>query len=93
MAVPAKNYPAGDIEVTLFNSGTVDVLRVSCVDTGRHMIYFTAKARGDSDHYDSFGPVAGHRYIVENTKDAFDAARAAGQTGCGFWIARLRPGP
>ena len=81
---PAKNYPAGDIELTLFNSGTVDVLRVSCVDTATHMIYLSAKARGDSDDYDSFGPVAGHRYIVENTKDAFDAARSAGQTGWWF---------
>jgi len=81
---PAKNYPAGDIELTLFNSGTVDVLRISCVDTARHRIYFTAKARGDSDHYDSFGPVAGHRYLIENAKEAFDAARTAGVTGVWF---------
>jgi hypothetical protein len=81
---PAKKYPAGDVEVTLFNSGTVDVLRVSCVDTTRHRIYFSAKARGDSDHYDSFGPVAGHRYIVENVRDAFDAAQTSGRTGLWF---------
>jgi hypothetical protein len=81
---PAKNYPAGDVEVTLFNAWTVDVLRVSCVDPASHMIYFSAKARGDSDNYDSFGPVAGHRYIVENTRDAFDAARSAGQNGIWF---------
>ncbi len=81
---PARNYPEGDIELTLFNSWTVDVLRVSCVDTTHHMIYFVAKAKGDSDNYDSFGPVAGHRYIVENTKDAFDAAQSAGQTGLWF---------
>jgi hypothetical protein len=81
---PEKNFPAGDIEVTLFNAETVDVLRVSCVDTARHMIYFTANARGDSVRYDSFGPSAGRRYIVENTKDAFDAGMRAGQTGIWF---------
>ncbi len=81
---PAKSYPAGDIELTLFNTRTVDVLRVSCVDPVRHMIYFIAKARGDSDNYDSYGPVAGHRYIVENSRDAFDAANREGQTGVWF---------
>jgi hypothetical protein len=77
-------YPVGDIEVILFNSATVDVLRVSCVDTARHMIYFVANARGDSDHYDAYGPAAGRRYIVENARDAFDASRSAGQTGLWF---------
>jgi hypothetical protein len=81
---PAKNYPVGDVEVTLFNSWTVDVMRVSCVDTTRHVIYFSAGTKPDSVSYDSFGPVAGHRYLVENTKDAFDAAAAAGQTGAWF---------
>jgi hypothetical protein len=81
---PAKNYPVGDVELTLFNSWTVDMLRVSCVDTASHTIYFVANSKGDSDDYDSFGPVAGHRYIVENTKDAFDAAGGAGQAGLWF---------
>jgi hypothetical protein len=80
----AKDYPVGDVEVTLFNSWTVDVMRVSCVDSSKHIIYFSAGTRGDSVNYDSFGPVAGHRYMVENTKDAFDAASAAGQTGLWF---------
>jgi hypothetical protein len=81
---PAKNYPFGDIEVILFNASTVDIMRVSCVDTSKHTIYFSANTRGDSVNYDSFGPVAGHRYLVENSKDAFDAAAAAGQTGIWF---------
>jgi hypothetical protein len=88
---PATRYPAGDIEVTLFNSWTVDVLRVSCVDTTHHMIYFTAKSRGDSDQFESFGPVAGHRYIVENTKEAFDSARNAGQSGLWFLDRSSKP--
>jgi hypothetical protein len=81
---PARNYPFGDIEVTLFNAGTVDILRVSCVDTSKHVIYFSAGAKGDSVNFDSAGPVTGHRYIVENAKDAFDAAATAGQTGIWF---------
>ena len=95
---PLKNYPVGDIELTLFNSWTVDVMRVSCVDTSRHILYLSAgTAKGDSvNFHDSFGPVAGHRYMVENAKDAFDAAAAAGQTGLWFldratspWTLRL----
>ncbi len=81
---PAKDYPAGDIELTLFNSWTVDVMRVSCVDTSKHIVYLSAGTKPDSVYYDSFGPVAGHRYMVENTRDAFDAASAAGQTGLWF---------
>ncbi len=81
---PAKDYPVGDIELTLFNSWTVDVMRVSCVDTAKRTIYLSSGTKADSVNYDSFGPVVGHRYIVENTKDAFDAASAAGQTGLWF---------
>jgi hypothetical protein len=81
---PSAAYPAGDVEVTIFNGWTVDVMRVSCVDTTRHVIYFSGPAKADSVNYDAFGPVAGHRYIVENAKDAFDTATAAGQTGLWF---------
>ncbi|HEY3839854.1 MAG TPA: right-handed parallel beta-helix repeat-containing protein [Bryobacteraceae bacterium] len=80
----AKEFPIGDIEVTLFNSWTVDVMRVSCVDTGKHIVYFSSGTRADSANYDSFGPVSGHRYMVENVKEAFDAAAASGQTGLWF---------
>ncbi len=81
---PAKAYPTGDIELTLFNTGTVDVMRVSCVDTVKHIVYLSAGTKADSVRYDSFGPAVGHRYIIENAKDAFDAAAAAGQTGLWF---------
>ena len=81
---PAKRYPVGDIEVTLFNAGTVDVMRVSCVNIAKHMIYFSGGTKADSENFDSFGPVAGHRYLVENARDAFDAAAAAGHTGLWF---------
>jgi hypothetical protein len=81
---PSKDYPAGDVELTLFSAWTVDIMRVSCVNTTKHIIYLSGGTKGDSVNYDSFGPVAGHRYIVENTKDAFDAAAAAGQTGLWF---------
>ncbi len=83
-AGPANPYPAGDVELTLFNSWTVDVMRVSCVDTAKHMIYLSAGTKGDSVNYDSFGPVTGHRYIIDNAKEAFDAERTAGQTGLWF---------
>ena len=90
-AGPAKNYPVGDIELTLFSSSTINVMRVSCVDTAKHIIYLSAGTKGDSVNYDSFGPVAGHRYIIENSRDAFDAAAVAGQTGLWFLARSTSP--
>jgi uncharacterized protein (TIGR03437 family) len=80
----ANRYPVGDIEITLFDAWTVDVMRVSCVDTVNHIIYFTGPASSNSSEYNFFGPTAGHRYVVENTRDAFNAEEAAGQTGIWF---------
>ena len=84
--LPATSYPQGDIELTIFNSWSIDMMRVSCVDTARHVVYFTGRTfyvnGGDSFH--AFGPMPHHRYIVENTRDAFGAAQAAGQTGLWF---------
>jgi uncharacterized protein (TIGR03437 family) len=81
---PANPYPAGDIEIAMFDAWTVDILRVSCVDTTNHIVYFTGPAKGNADEYNFFGPTPGHRYVVDNTRDAFNAARAAGQTGIWF---------
>ncbi len=80
----ATGYPVGDIELTMFNAWSVDVMRVSCVDTKSHIVYLTGATHGSGNVYNFFGPSVGHRYIVENTKDAFDAARSAGQTGLWF---------
>ncbi len=81
---PDDPYPAGDIEVTLFEAFTEEVMRVSCVDTTRHILYFTGATKGNSSLYNYFGPALGHRYVVENTLDAFHAAQSAGQTGIWF---------
>jgi len=82
---PAGQYPAGDIEVTMFDAWTSDIMRVSCVDTSAHIIYFTAATQGrDGSQYYLFGPVAGHRYVVENARDGFNAEQAAGQGGVWF---------
>jgi hypothetical protein len=48
------------------------------------VIYLSAATKGNAGVYNMFGPVTGHRYVVENARDAFDAARAAGQTGLWF---------
>ena len=80
----ANSYPVGDVELTLFDAWTVDMMRVSCVDTDKHIIYLTGRTKGNPGVFNMFGPVLGHRYIVENTKDAFDAARAAGQSDLWF---------
>ena len=77
-------YPTGDVELILFDAWTVDILRISCVDTTKHVIYFTGPAQGNTSVYNFFGPTAGHRYIIENARGAFDAAQNAGQTGTWF---------
>jgi len=78
-------YPAGDVEVDLFDAWTVDVMRVGCVDTANRIVYFTGPTyAGGGNVYNFFGPTTGHRYIVENARDAFDAERTAGQTGIWF---------
>ena len=80
----SSSYPVGDIELTLFDSWTVDVMRVNCVDTTKHIIFLTGPAKASTNNYDDFGPAAGHRYIVENTKDAFHKEQQDGQTGIWF---------
>jgi hypothetical protein len=78
------SYPQGDIEITFFDAWSVDVMRVSCVDTANHLVYLTGAMKRMPSTYANFGPSLGHRYMVENVKDAFDAARAAGQSGLWF---------
>jgi len=77
-------YPVGDVELTLFDAWTVDIMRVSCVDAKRHVIYLTDATKGKDTSYNFFGPTAGHRYIIENSRDAFNQEQAAGQTGIWF---------
>jgi hypothetical protein len=77
-------YPVGDVEIMDINAWTVDLMRVSCVDTINHIVYFTASTKGNGGVYPYFGPTTGHRYIVENTRDAFTASQAAGETGIWF---------
>jgi hypothetical protein len=79
-----KPYPVGDVELILFDAWTVDVMRISCVDTKKHIVYLTGATKGNPDTYLFTGPLADHRYIIENAKDSFDAAKSAGQTGIWF---------
>jgi hypothetical protein len=86
-SLPATtSYPQGDVEVTIFNSWTIDMMRVSCVDTSKHIIYFTDKTFSTTagNTFNNLGPIRNHRYVLENTKDAFLAAQSAGQTGLWF---------
>ncbi len=80
----ANPYPVGDIELTLFEAWTDEIMRVACVDTTRHIIYFTGTMQGSASEFSYFGPTVGHRYVVDNTLDAFHAAQSAGQTGIWF---------
>jgi len=76
----ANSYPPGDVELTLFNSWTVDVMRVNCVDTSDNVIFLLGPTKGGGTvastdgNYNHLGPTIGHRYIIENTWDAFNDA-------------------
>ena len=91
-SLPTNSYPVGDVELTLFHDWTVDVMRVSCIDTTSHIIYLTGptNSAGNSDNY---GPITHSRYTVDNARDAFLAARNAGQTGVWFLDRSTTPGP
>jgi hypothetical protein len=81
---PNNSYPQGDVELLHIDAWTEDLMRVSCVDTVNHIVYLTGPMKGMPSSYQFFGPQTGHRYIVENAKDAFEAAQNAGQTGLWF---------
>lgn len=83
-ASKSGNYPSGDVELTLFDAFSADLMRVSCVDTKNHIIYLTGATQGISVQYDFFGPLGGHRYTIDNTRDAFNEAQSAGETGLWF---------
>jgi hypothetical protein len=87
----SNSYPVGDVELTLFDAWTVDVMRINCIDTTNHIIYFTGATKGSPENYDCFGPAAGHRYIVENALDAFQHEQQAGQSGIWFLDRASKP--
>ncbi len=86
------NYPEGDVQLMLFDAWTVDAMRVACVDTSNHIIYLTGATKTNSTNYNYFGPTVNHRYIIENAKDAFVAAKNNGQTGIWYLDKSTTPG-
>jgi hypothetical protein len=64
-------YPAGDIEVYDFEMWMVAKLRIQSIDTSSSIIYFTGPTYQDNPYG---GFIVGHRYVVENVKDALTQA-------------------
>ncbi len=77
-------YPVGDVELTVFDAWTADLMRINCIDTSGKVIYLTGGTQGVPSEFNFFGPLAGHRYVIDNTKDAFTNAARSGQTGLWF---------
>ena len=75
-----NSYPAGDVELTLIDAWTVDIMRVGCVDTTDNVIFLLGTTKGGGTNaakdanYNYLGPTIGHRYVIENTLDAFNDA-------------------
>jgi hypothetical protein len=66
-----NSYPSGDIELDLFERWDMSKLRISCIDTSTHIIYFTGPTsiKQDSDTLGNQTPIAGHRYLIENIQN------------------------
>ena len=80
-----SDYPGGDIQLNLLGTWTVDTMRINCVDTANRVVYLTDATRFPPPSvFNTGGTVTGHRYVIENSKSAFLAAQAAGQTGIWF---------
>ncbi len=60
-------YPTGDIEIYNFEKWTVPKLRLNHVDDTAHIAFLTGPTVQDATNH---GFIAGHRYLVENVKDA-----------------------
>ncbi|MGA8027764.1 MAG: hypothetical protein WB992_11510, partial [Bryobacteraceae bacterium] len=70
-----------------------DVIRVNCVDTTNHIIYLAGPTKaGNGTNFNFMGPTVGHRFIIENSYDAFTAAQTAGQVGIWFLDRHLGAG-
>jgi hypothetical protein len=84
-ATSGSTYPEGDVGLTLIDAWTVDAMRIACIDTTDQIIYLTGPTKGNSGVENFFGPVLGHRYYIENARDAFFVAQSAGQSGLWYW--------
>ncbi len=62
-------YPAGDIELQVFEKWAASKLRIKSIDTSAHIIYLTGPT-SQIDFY--YGMIPGHRYLIENLKDDFN---------------------
>ena len=56
----------GDIQIGIFEKWDLSWERISCIDTTNHLIYLTGSVSPGEGH----GYIVGHRYVVENVKDA-----------------------
>jgi hypothetical protein len=66
-----NSYPSGDVELDLFEKWNMSKLRISCIDTSNHIIYFTGPTDTTQNIVSSGNqaPIAGHRYLIENIED------------------------
>ena len=61
---------AGDIEMLTWQQFSASKLRVSCIDTANHIVYFTGPTGINQTRPQFGGFVTGNRYLVENVADA-----------------------
>lgn len=66
----APNYHSlalGDVEILDFEKWTMSRMRLKSVDTGSHVAYLAGSTTQGDNH---FTFISGHRYLIENVKEA-----------------------
>jgi Right handed beta helix region len=85
----AGTFPQGDVALIQIDAWTIDAMRIACIDATDNVIFLNAttalnQAGGNSSIYNLMGPAVGHRYIIENVRNATIQAQANGQTQLWF---------
>ncbi len=62
--------PSGDIEICVFEKWTMAKMRLQSLDEVNHIAYLTGPTAQDGQGSQNHGFLMGHRYLVENVKDA-----------------------
>ena len=62
-----RSIALGDVEILDFEKWTMSRMRLKSVDPANHIAYLTGPTRQESSNY---GFLPGHRYLIENVKEA-----------------------
>jgi hypothetical protein len=83
-------FPQGDVALIQIDAWTVDAMRIACIDATDNVIFLNnttalnSVGNSASTIYNLMGPAVGHRYMIENVRNATTTAQSKGQTQLWF---------